>query len=123
MQTQPTFYRLSGLMGVLGLVALLAGLVVIVLLPGIRYAAWALLALTRHYRIRENWRVKGRVAVYAFRIKESCVSPCVADSVRSGIRSAVVRPAGRTRVGTKRTVPVSGLSVLDCWYRRSLTLP
>ncbi|MFC1992135.1 GldG family protein [Chloroflexota bacterium] len=40
-----SFYQLSGLLSLLGLLALLAGLIVMVALPGIRYAAWALLAL------------------------------------------------------------------------------
>ncbi|MFC2020872.1 GldG family protein [Chloroflexota bacterium] len=42
--SNPT-YKLSGLISVLGLVALLAGLIIIVLLPDIRYAAWAMLLL------------------------------------------------------------------------------
>jgi ABC-type uncharacterized transport system involved in gliding motility auxiliary subunit len=45
MQTTPSFYRYSGLIAALGLLALVVGLVVMVLLPDIRYAAWALLAL------------------------------------------------------------------------------
>ncbi|MDP2729509.1 MAG: Gldg family protein [Dehalococcoidales bacterium] len=45
MQTTPSFYRYSGLIAVLGLGALLVGLIVMVLLPGIRLAAWGLLAL------------------------------------------------------------------------------
>ena len=45
MQTTPTVYRFSGLIAVLGLLALLLGLIVILLLPSIRYAAWAILAL------------------------------------------------------------------------------
>ncbi|MFC2014460.1 GldG family protein [Chloroflexota bacterium] len=40
-----SFFQLSGLLSLLGLVALLAGLIVMVLLPGIRIAAWALLVL------------------------------------------------------------------------------
>ena len=45
MQTTPKVYGLSGLTAVLGLLALLVGLIVMVLLPSIRYAAWSLLAL------------------------------------------------------------------------------
>ncbi len=45
MQSSSNFYRYSGLIAGLGLLALLVGLVVMVLLPDIRYAAWALLAL------------------------------------------------------------------------------
>ena len=40
-----SFYRYSGLIAALGLLALLVGLVIMVLLPEIRWAAWALLAL------------------------------------------------------------------------------
>ncbi|MFC2010559.1 Gldg family protein [Chloroflexota bacterium] len=42
---EPTYFRLSGLIAVLGLVAMLIGLVIMVLLPGIRFAALAMLAL------------------------------------------------------------------------------
>ncbi len=45
MQTSSRDNRLSSLIAVLGLLALLVGLVVMVLLPAIRYAAWAMLAL------------------------------------------------------------------------------
>lgn len=45
MQTSSKFYRYSGLIAGLGLLALVVGLVVMVLLPDVRYAAWALLAL------------------------------------------------------------------------------
>jgi len=45
MQTNPSVYRFSGLVAVLGLLTLLAGLIVMLLLPGIRYAAWGTLAL------------------------------------------------------------------------------
>ena len=45
MQTTPTFYRFSGLIAVLGLLALLVGLIVMILLPDIRYAAWVMLML------------------------------------------------------------------------------
>jgi len=45
MQTNPGGYRFSGLVAVLGLVALLIGFIVMLLLPGIRYAAWGILAL------------------------------------------------------------------------------
>lgn len=45
MQIAPSFYRYSGLIAVLGLLALLVGLIAMVLLPGIRLAAWGLLAL------------------------------------------------------------------------------
>ncbi len=44
MQSKP-FYQLSGLLSLLGLLALLTGLIVMVLLPGIRIAAWGLLGL------------------------------------------------------------------------------
>ncbi len=45
MQTTPKVNHLSGLMAVLGLLALLVGLIVMILLPGIRYAAWLILVL------------------------------------------------------------------------------
>jgi len=46
MQNNTPFYsRYSWLIAALGLLALLIGLVVMVLLPGIRYAAWSILAL------------------------------------------------------------------------------
>ena len=45
METKPSSYRLSGLLAVLGLATLLTGLVVMVLLTGIRLAAWGMLAL------------------------------------------------------------------------------
>ena len=45
MQTNSTDYRFSWLAAVLGLVALVAGFIVMLLLPGIRYAAWGILAL------------------------------------------------------------------------------
>ena len=45
MQTNQRVYQYSGLLAVLGLLALLVGLIVMILLPGIRFAAWALLAL------------------------------------------------------------------------------
>ncbi len=45
METKPTFYRLSGLLAVLGLATLLTGLIVMVLLTGIRLAAWGILVL------------------------------------------------------------------------------
>lgn len=45
MQTTPRGYRFSGLIAVLGLLALLAGLVVMLLLPAIRYTAWIVLVL------------------------------------------------------------------------------
>ncbi|MFC2040997.1 GldG family protein [Chloroflexota bacterium] len=45
MQTNRKVYSYSGLIAVLGLVALLVGFIVTVLLPGIRLAAWGILAL------------------------------------------------------------------------------
>jgi len=45
MQNNPRGYRFSGLIAILGLSALLIGLIVMLLLPGIRYAAWLILAL------------------------------------------------------------------------------
>lgn len=42
---KPTFNRLSGLLSLLGLATLLIGLIIMVVLPDIRYAAWAILAL------------------------------------------------------------------------------
>ncbi len=45
MQTTPKAYGYAGLIAVLGLVALLIGLVIMLLLPEIRLAAWAILAL------------------------------------------------------------------------------
>ncbi|MBI2830318.1 MAG: GldG family protein [Chloroflexi bacterium] len=45
MQTTSPFYRYSGLIAVLGLLALLVGLIIMVLLPTIRYAAWMMLGL------------------------------------------------------------------------------
>ena len=45
MQTNSDSYRLSGLLAVLGLLALLLGLIVMLLLPDIRYWAWILLML------------------------------------------------------------------------------
>ncbi len=45
MPTNPRGYRFSGLIAGLGLVALLIGLVVMLLLPGIRYTAWGVLVL------------------------------------------------------------------------------
>jgi ABC-type uncharacterized transport system involved in gliding motility auxiliary subunit len=45
MKTTSSFYQYSGLIAALGLLALVVGLVVMVLLPDIRYAAWVLLAL------------------------------------------------------------------------------
>ena len=45
MQTTSKGYRFSGLIAVLGLVALLIGLIVMLLLPSIRYTAWGILVL------------------------------------------------------------------------------
>ncbi len=45
MQTNLRGYRFSGLIAVLGLVALLIGLIVMLLLPSVRYAAWLVLVL------------------------------------------------------------------------------
>jgi len=45
MQTTSKPYGFSGLIAVLGLLALLVGLIVMLLAPGIRYAAWAILLL------------------------------------------------------------------------------
>jgi len=45
MQGSPRVYGFSGLIAVLGLVALLVGLVVTLLLPGIRYVAWGIAGL------------------------------------------------------------------------------
>ncbi|MBM2825322.1 MAG: hypothetical protein HW402_986 [Dehalococcoidales bacterium] len=45
MQTTPKAYGYAGLIAVLGLVALLVSLVVMLLLPDIRFAAWAILVL------------------------------------------------------------------------------
>ncbi|MFC1966804.1 GldG family protein [Chloroflexota bacterium] len=45
MQTNHKVYSYSGLIAVLGLVALLVGFIVTILLPGIRLAAWGILAL------------------------------------------------------------------------------
>ncbi len=45
MQTTPKVYHFSGLIAVLGLLALLVGLIVMILLPSIRYAAWLILVL------------------------------------------------------------------------------
>ncbi|MFC2016330.1 GldG family protein [Chloroflexota bacterium] len=45
MQSTPNVYRFSGLIAVLGLLALVVGLIVMVLLPIIRYAAWSILML------------------------------------------------------------------------------
>ncbi|MFC1987908.1 GldG family protein [Chloroflexota bacterium] len=45
MQTNPKVNNYSGLIAVLGLVSLLVGLVVMILLPGIRLAAWGILLL------------------------------------------------------------------------------
>ncbi len=45
MQTNLRGYRFSGLIAVLGLLALLIGFVVMLLLPGIQYAAWGILVL------------------------------------------------------------------------------
>ena len=45
MQTNPKVYGFSGLIAVLGLLTLLAGFIVMILLPDIQYAAWAILAL------------------------------------------------------------------------------
>lgn len=45
MQTNPKVYRSSGLLAVLGLLALLVGFIVMLVLPGIQYAAWGILAL------------------------------------------------------------------------------
>ncbi len=45
MQSTSSVYRFSGLIAVLGLLVLLVGLIVMILLPGIRFAAWGLLAL------------------------------------------------------------------------------
>ncbi len=45
MQTAPRGYRFSGLIAVLGLLALLIGFIVMLLLPGIQYAAWGILVL------------------------------------------------------------------------------
>lgn len=45
MQANPNTYRLSGLIAVLGLIALLVGLIVIILLPNIRYTSWLFLFL------------------------------------------------------------------------------
>jgi len=45
MQTNPKAYGFSGIIAVLGLLVLLVGLVVMLLLPNIRYAAWGIIAL------------------------------------------------------------------------------
>ncbi|MFC2035344.1 GldG family protein [Chloroflexota bacterium] len=45
MQTNAKVYRFSGLIALLGLLALLVGLIVMILLPDIRYAAWIILSL------------------------------------------------------------------------------
>lgn len=45
MQAEPRVYRFSGLIAVLGLLTLLVGLIVMILLPSIRFAAWSILAL------------------------------------------------------------------------------
>ena len=45
MQTNLRGYRFSGLIAVLGLLALLIGFIVMLLLPGIQYAAWGILVL------------------------------------------------------------------------------
>ncbi len=45
MQTTPKVYSYSGLIAVLGLLALLIGLIVMIVLPSIRYAAWLILLL------------------------------------------------------------------------------
>ena len=45
MQTIPKPYPYSGLIAVLGLIALLVGFIVMITLPGIRFAAWVLLTL------------------------------------------------------------------------------
>ena len=45
MRNNPKVYGFAGLLAILGLVALLIGLVVMLLLPDIRYAAWGILAL------------------------------------------------------------------------------
>ena len=45
MQTEPRAYPISGLIAVLGLIALLVGLIVMILLPSIRFAAWLILVL------------------------------------------------------------------------------
>ena len=45
MQTSPRAFPFSGLIAVLGLLTLLVGLTIMIVLPSIRYAAWAILAL------------------------------------------------------------------------------
>ena len=45
MQTGSGTYRLSGLIAVLGLLTILVGLIVMIVLPGIRLIAWGLLLL------------------------------------------------------------------------------
>lgn len=45
MQTNPKAYGFSGIIAALGLLVLLVGLVVMLLLPNIRYAAWGIIAL------------------------------------------------------------------------------
>ena len=45
MESNSNVHRFSGLIAVLGLLALLAGLIIMLLLPDIRYVAWGLLAL------------------------------------------------------------------------------
>ena len=45
MQTNPKVDRSIGLIAILGLLALLVGFIVMLVLPGIRYAAWGILAL------------------------------------------------------------------------------
>ena len=45
MQNNPPFYRYSGLIAVLGLLALLVGLIVMLLLPDIKYVAWGVIVL------------------------------------------------------------------------------
>ena len=45
MQTNPQPYRYTGLLAILGLVALLAGLIIMLLLPEIRLAAWGIMGV------------------------------------------------------------------------------
>src|SRR4030042_4409718 len=45
MRTTPPIYKYSGLIAGLGLLALLIGLIIMVVMPGVRIAAWMTLAL------------------------------------------------------------------------------
>ncbi|MFC1988511.1 GldG family protein [Chloroflexota bacterium] len=45
MKSRSSFYQLSGFLSLLGLLTVLAGLILMVLLPEIRFAAWGILAL------------------------------------------------------------------------------